>query len=66
MKRSAGKQRFIFLRAALVLFIVLLAVYIPLKIHIARSDVGESSTLDGQSLSIFVTNELRGYREPCG
>ena len=66
MKRTAGKQRFIFMRAALVLFIALLAVYIPLKIHIARSDVRESSALDRQSLSIFVTNELKGYREPCG
>ena len=66
MRRNAGKQRFIFMRAAIVLFIVLLAVYIPLKIYIARSDGKDDGLLDGQTLSIFVTSELKGYREPCG
>lgn len=49
----------------LVLFVILLAVYIPLKIYIARS--GDSETpREPVRFSIFVTNELNGYREPCG
>lgn len=47
-------------------FVVLLAIYIPLKIHIARSDGAGAVIPDGTSFSIFVTSDLRGYREPCG
>lgn len=49
----------------LAIFVLLLLIYIPLKIYIARS--GEVPRIpDGTRLSIFVTNELKGYREPCG
>ncbi len=65
MKRTAGRPGNRFIRAALILFIVLAAVYITLKIYIARSE--NSHTIpDGFRMSIFVTNQLEGYREPCG
>lgn len=51
----------------MILLIVLLAVYIPLKMYIARSEPGTTDrSLGKTTLSIFVTNELWGYREPCG
>ncbi|HER43795.1 MAG TPA: hypothetical protein ENO08_04985 [Candidatus Eisenbacteria bacterium] len=55
-----------FIRAALVLFALLLAVYIPLKIYIARSESSDGASREPVLFSIFVTNELNGYREPCG
>lgn len=57
-------QRFIL--AMLLLFIILLAIYIPLKIYIAESEISSDDRLEGLELSIFVTSDLRGYREPCG
>lgn len=63
MRRTSKKQSFPFIRAILALFVVLLAIYIPLKIHIARS--GEAVP-DNVSFSVFVTSDLKGYREPCG
>ncbi len=66
MRRMSKKRSFPFVRAALVLFVVLLAIYIPLKIHVARSDASGEAIPDGVSLSIFVTSDLKGYREPCG
>jgi hypothetical protein len=66
MKRTASRYNPKLIRAGLVLFIVLLAIYIPLKIHIVHSGSVDTAVLEGDSLSIFVTNELNGYREPCG
>ncbi len=63
MKRTSKRPGFPFIRPILMLFVVLLAIYIPLKIHIARS--GEATPVD-VSFSIFVTSDLKGYREPCG
>ena len=59
-------MKFPFIRAILVLFVVLLAIYIPLKMHIARSDQGGGTMPGDISFSIFVTSDLKGYREPCG
>jgi hypothetical protein len=64
MKRTTGNKNFLFIRAAFILFFVLLAIYVPLKIYIARSD--EATASSKIPFSIFVTNELNGYREPCG
>lgn len=55
-----------FILAMLLLFIVLLAIYIPLKIYITESEISSDDRLDGLELSIFVTSDLKGYREPCG
>lgn len=54
------------IRAALILFAVLLAIYIPLKIHIFRSDSAGKARPERLTFSVFITNELNGYREPCG
>jgi hypothetical protein len=56
----------LFIRAAFVLFMILLAIYIPLKIYIARSENADDASREPVLFSIFVTNELNGYREPCG
>ncbi len=66
MKKTSRKRSFPLIRAALILFIVLLAIYIPLKIHIARSGAAVTAIPDGTSLSIFATSDLNGFREPCG
>lgn len=55
-----------FIRAALIIFVILLAIYIPLEIYIARSEKAADSSRDPVLFSLFVTNELNGYREPCG
>jgi hypothetical protein len=64
--KTARKKTNPFIRAALVLFVILLAIYIPLKIYIARSESAAEAFREPVRLSIFVTNELNGYREPCG
>jgi hypothetical protein len=66
MTRTSRRRSFPLIRAALILFIVLLAIYIPLKIHIAKSGATVTAIPDGTSLSIFATSDLKGYREPCG
>ena len=63
---TTSRKTYPFIRWAFILFLVLLAVYIPLKIYIARSENPESGRSEPVSLSIFLTNELNGYREPCG
>jgi len=64
--KTTSKRTFPFIRAALILFVLLLAIYIPLKIYIARSDNASENSREPLQFSIFVTNELNGYREPCG
>ncbi|MCK4351399.1 MAG: hypothetical protein KAX13_11095 [Candidatus Krumholzibacteria bacterium] len=64
--RTTSRKTYPFIRWAFILFLVLLAVYIPLKIYIARSENLENGRSEPVSLSIFLTNELSGYREPCG
>ena len=64
MRRAPAQKRFVPIRAAFVLFAVLLAAYIPLKIYLAVSD--QPAVAPGTTLSIFVTTDLAGYREPCG
>ncbi len=49
----------------MVVFILLLLIYIPLKIYIARSE-GPGEVPDGATLRIYLTDQLHGYREPCG
>lgn len=66
MRRSSRRQSFPFIRAALVLFVVLLAIYIPLKIYITRSGDAEEAVNGNLSFSVFATSDLKGYREPCG
>ena len=62
--KTTSRQTNRFIKAALILFVILLAIYIPLEIYIARSE--ESRPVEPVEFSVFVTNELNGYREPCG
>jgi hypothetical protein len=55
-----------FILAMLLVFIILLAIYIPLKLYIAQTESEPADRLDGLELSIFVTADLAGYREPSG
>ncbi|MBU8922747.1 MAG: hypothetical protein KOO63_13090 [Bacteroidales bacterium] len=64
-KKRQKKQASVFLRISITAFLILLALYIPLKYYIASSEPREPVP-DGTSLRIFVTNELNCYREPCG
>lgn len=66
MRKTAERQSFTFIRAGLVLLIVLLAIYIPLRFYLAKPGTALPKEINGTTISIFVTNELRGYREPCG
>ena len=63
MKKT--RQQSPFIRIILIIFIVLLAIYVPLKIYIARQGSDEPVP-DGTTVRIYVTTELNGYREPCG
>jgi hypothetical protein len=67
MRRTATRKTYPFIRWAFILFVTLLALYIPLKIYIIRSDDDSSAGgSEAVSLSIFFTSDLNGYREPCG
>ena len=48
-----------FVPLLVIIFLALLAVWVPLKMHIARTTPREP-VADGTKLSIFVTNELAG------
>jgi hypothetical protein len=65
IRTTRSKKTYPFIRWAVILFLALLAVYIPLKIHIARSENAAGDDSEALSFSIFLTNELEGYREPC-
>jgi len=64
MRRAPATKGFKPIRAALMLFAVLLVIYIPLKIYLAVSD--QPPVASGTTISVFVTTDLAGYREPCG
>jgi hypothetical protein len=65
MSGNTARQTSPFIRIMIGIFLILLAVWIVLKIYIAHTEpIGPPP--DGTRVSIFVTAELRGYREPCG
>lgn len=49
----------------LVILVALPAIYIPLKIHM-RSSGPTGPPADGTAFKIYITDELKCYREPCG
>jgi len=63
---KSSRKNFPLIRAGIVLFIILLAIYIPLKIYLVTSDKNHSSENQEGIISIFYTNELNGYWKPCG
>lgn len=54
-----------FVPILIAIFFALLIAWIALQVHITRSDARKPPA-DGEAVSIFVTAELGGYREPCG
>jgi hypothetical protein len=65
MERARTLSRFV-RNAALVVLALLLAIYLPLRVRMAREERARGTPAPGTSISIFVTNRLGGYREPCG
>ncbi len=65
MSGNTARQLSPFIRIMIAVFLLLLAVWIGLKIHIARTEPS-GPPAEGTKVSIFVTSELKGYREPCG
>ena len=63
-RRKAPRRRALF-NAALVV-VILLIVYIPLRARMERPGRSRQAPVAGSSLSIFFTDEMAGYREPCG
>ncbi len=51
---------------AIVVLAALVVVYLPLRMRIARSDRAGKAPARGTAVSVFFTNQLAGYREPCG
>ena len=65
MSGNAASSLSPFIRIMIAIFLVLLAVWIVLKIYISRTEPSLPPP-DGTKVSIFVTAQLNGYREPCG
>ncbi len=65
MSGNAARQLSPFIRIMIAVFLILFAAWIVLKVYIARTEPSEPPA-DGTKISIFVTAELKGYREPCG
>jgi len=65
MSGNAARQLSPFIRMMIAIFLLLLAVWIVLKIYIARTEPSGPQA-DGTKISIFVTAGLKAYREPGG
>ncbi len=64
---NVKERNTLLIRAAFILLVILVAIYIPLKLYIARSEEDQKENrLLGRKLSILVTSELRGDWKPCG
>ena len=66
MERARVRRRPPLLVPALVILAALLVVYLPLRTRMAKSERSRGAPAQGTALSVFFTNELAGYREPCG
>jgi hypothetical protein len=66
MERTRAPRRSPLRNAAIIILLILLAIYIPFRIRMTRDERSREKPAAGTRISIFVTNELAGYREPCG
>jgi hypothetical protein len=66
MERTKAPSRYPLRTAAIIVLALLLVMYIPLRVRMEREKHAREKPVPGSSLSIFVTNRLGGYREPCG
>jgi hypothetical protein len=65
MEQRRDPRRRALFNAALVVVILLIG-YIPLRTRMERLGRSRETPVAGSSVSIFFTDELAGYREPCG
>jgi len=49
-----------------VILAALVVVYLPLRWRMAGSERSRQTPARGTTISVFFTNQLVGYREPCG
>jgi hypothetical protein len=66
MEKTRVHKRPPLLVPALVVLAALIAVYLPLRSRMAGSERSRETPARGTALSVFFTNQLAGYREPCG
>lgn len=66
MERTKPASRSPLIVPALVVLAALVAVYLPLHLRMAKSDRAREAPARGTAISVFFTNQLAGYREPCG
>ena len=66
MEKPGTRSAAAFRNAAAVVLLVLLALYVPLRVRMAREDRAVERCAPGTELGIFFTSNLSGYREPCG
>ena len=66
MERTRAFDRRSVLTGALIVLALLLVIYIPVRVRMAREEHAREVPAPGTSFTLFVTNRLGGYREPCG
>jgi len=49
---------------SIVALVIIFAVYIFVSLHQARAGGGAGSPKEGTTLSVFITDQLAGWREP--
>jgi hypothetical protein len=65
MERTKLHKRPPLLVPSLVILVALAVIYLPIRARLARSERSREAPAPGTALSVFVTNQLAGYREPC-
>ncbi len=66
MERTRVHKRPPLLVPALVILAALIAVYLPIRSQTAGGGRSRKGPPRDFALSVFLTNQLAGYREPCG
>jgi hypothetical protein len=66
MERARVHRRPPLLVPTLVILAALVVIYLPVRVRMARSGHSQGAPAPGTAISVFFTNELIGYREPCG
>ncbi|MCX5754366.1 MAG: hypothetical protein NTW97_12135 [Candidatus Krumholzibacteria bacterium] len=65
MARTRFHRRARLLVPSLVVLAALVVIYLPVRVRMAGSERSREAPPPGTALSIFFTNQLAGYREPC-
>lgn len=64
MERTRVRKTNSVVRVSLVVLVIACAIYVSFRVHQARAGSGAGHPEAGAALSIFVTDELAGFREP--